>query len=378
MNVLILTQELGNNIGGILQNWALQQILFHKGHYPITLIRRPIPKLKKLYYDINEYAYFYAKKFLHHPTRNIEIRTNKLNSRYDCLKKFIKKHIIHTEPIYKIDSDFLRKYKIRHCLVGSDQVWRPKYNINSFEYMFCSFIKSESDIKCSTYAASFGVDNWELTQEQTSMALANIPKFSIISVRERSGISLCDTYLHTKAHHVLDPTLLLDAASYHTLVSNADYKDLPQEKFAAIYMLDSDSTKKSAVNSFCKERGMLPLSLNPHNEDSTSIENVFRPSIEKWLAAFTKASYIITDSFHGAAFAINFNKPFICICNKERGNARFSSLADQFGLQGKFIENADIDKMNVVDKKKINWDEINKIKSQLRIFSINILDYALS
>lgn len=46
-------------------------------------------------------------------------------------------------------------------------------------------------------------------------------------------------------------------------------------------------------------------------------------SVESWLDSFASADFVLTDSFHGTAFAINFNKPFIAFGSKERGQARF-------------------------------------------------------
>ncbi|WP_413639172.1 hypothetical protein [Parabacteroides distasonis] len=37
MKIGILTQPLRGNYGGVLQNWALQQILIRLGHEPITI-----------------------------------------------------------------------------------------------------------------------------------------------------------------------------------------------------------------------------------------------------------------------------------------------------------------------------------------------------
>ena len=49
MKIGILTQPLHRNYGGILQNWALQQVLIHMGHKPEMIFlcgnSRPCGKL---------------------------------------------------------------------------------------------------------------------------------------------------------------------------------------------------------------------------------------------------------------------------------------------------------------------------------------------
>lgn len=46
MKIGILTSPLKSNYGGILQNWALQQVLIKLGHKPITIDVYPHPGIK--------------------------------------------------------------------------------------------------------------------------------------------------------------------------------------------------------------------------------------------------------------------------------------------------------------------------------------------
>ena len=50
MKIGILTQPLRGNYGGVLQNWALQQILIRLGHEPITIDILPRPRLEDLFF----------------------------------------------------------------------------------------------------------------------------------------------------------------------------------------------------------------------------------------------------------------------------------------------------------------------------------------
>ena len=53
-------------------------------------------------------------------------------------------------------------------------------------------------------------------------------------------------------------------------------------------------------------------------------------SVEEWISIFRDASFVVTDSFHGTVFSILFEKPFRCLTNKSRGNARFMDLLDKY------------------------------------------------
>ena len=86
-------------------------------------------------------------------------------------------------------------------------------------------------------------------------------------------------------------------------------------------------------------------------------------SVSDWLKAISQCSIFITDSFHGVCFALIFNKPFICIKNKNRGSARFDSLIELFDIEKNFIASFDEIK-NIELFFDNNWTNINCIKKK--------------
>ena len=86
-------------------------------------------------------------------------------------------------------------------VVGSDQVWRPSYN-HHIKNAFLGFAENWKNVKRIAYAASFGVDNWEFTEEQTDECKKLIQKFDFVSVREDTAVNLCSEELGLLATHV--------------------------------------------------------------------------------------------------------------------------------------------------------------------------------
>src|SRR5690606_27489619 len=84
-----------------------------------------------------------------------------------------------TEPIY--DTEGLRKKAkdFDGFVVGSDQVWRPRYSPKISDF-FLDFLEDPEKINIA-YAASFGVDTWEYTAEETKVCRASVNKFRAIS-----------------------------------------------------------------------------------------------------------------------------------------------------------------------------------------------------
>ena len=75
------------------------------------------------------------------------------------------------------------------------------------------------------------------------------------------------------------------------------------------------------------------------------------------MSYFRDAAFVITDSFHGTVFSIIFNKNFYVFGNMKRGNSRFDSLLDMFGLKDRMVEGT-LPKI----ANNINWEIVDDIK----------------
>ena len=339
MKIGIVTQSLGVNYGGILQNYALQTVLKRMGHDVWTIDYR-----KYTWLQWSDMAWrILAHKILGH---NVRFGlTPPAKERHDMpLRRFSLENISLTSPRTKhIDYSVVRKYKFDTILVGSDQVWRPAYN-PQIEKMFLSFVP-ETNIRRIAYAASFGTDEWELSSEKTRICAPLAQRFDAISVREASGVDLCRKYLNVDATHVLDPTLLLTADDYKDVCKDVEHRD----PFVFAYILDITDEKLSGIRSFAAKKGLPFVVKSAHDE--------IRPddSVEKWLSYFRDAAFVITDSFHGTAFSINFGKDFFVYANAKRGNARFDSLLGLFGLQHRMVDS------DLREDCNIDWERVSSI-----------------
>ena len=79
----------------------------------------------------------------------------------------------------------------------------------------------------------------------------------------------------------------------------------------------------------------------------------------------------MTDSFHGVAFAILFNKPFIVIGNRERGLERFISLLKMFNLSSRLIKNVEC--VRELMETQIDFAPVNAKLEAMRAVSLNFL-----
>lgn len=312
MKVAIITQPLLSNYGGILQNWALQQVLVDMGHSPVTIDYLYESPLK-------EYLLHLSKVMVLRLLKNSSLKmpTYYRMKRPIVFDKFVREHIKTTPIVHRYSSRSLKQGRIDAIIVGSDQVWRPCYNYYTLPDMFLGFAQ-DLPVRKVAYAASFGSDAWEYSPEQELMASRLIKSFNALSVRENSAVNLCREHFHIITEDVLDPTLLLCKESYEELSSAVPRKS---ERYLYAYILDINDEKKKLVERKAEQLG-LPIEWASSGDDSTL-------SVERWIALFRDCEYVITDSYHGTVFSIIFEKSFLCLRNEERGNSRFDSLLEK-------------------------------------------------
>lgn len=324
MKIAIMTQPLGKNYGGIMQAWALQQVLKRMGHDVVTIDRQSDSKGPAYY--AARLGYRTLQKALGKRKAPINFEPH-MSTILQHTHAFIGQNLSMSEPLdstAKLKAHFARE-QYDAVIVGSDQTWRPQYspNINNF---FLDFLEG-SDIKRIAYASSFGVDEWEFTEEQTQRCAALAKQFDVISVREDSGVELCRKYLGVEAAHVLDPTLLLDKADYEQLIGPERLNETPSGVYT--YFLDKTPEKLALAQQISEELGEPIYSCRARKsieEDASEITDYIMPDIKGWLAGFANAKFVLTDSFHGMVFSVLFEKPFFVVMNKGRGTARFESL----------------------------------------------------
>lgn len=365
MNIGIITLPLNVNYGGILQAYALQTVLKKMGH-KVEVLEEP----KK---DSKTPLFVYIKRIVKKCLgKKSIINYNGFMKKWEPI---VSKDILRFINLYIkkriIPFDDLKETDFEAYVVGSDQIWRPKYCSNIL-HSYLDFTKGWN-IKRIAYAASFGINTWSYTEKETEICKSLIKQFNLVTVRELSAVGLCRKYLDINAINVLDPTFLLDKCEYQRLI--ADYK-VSNSHFIFSYLLDETKEKLGLLEkiSMIKE---LPIHKIKLENDLSKLSGkklakLRYPSIQQWLAAFAQADFILTDSFHGTVFSIIFNKPFISIANKGRGITRFHSLLKVFGLENRLIfEEQGISKEMLSES--IDFNKINAIMSAERNKSFKLL-----
>lgn len=372
MKIGILTLPLHANYGGILQAYALQTVLEREGGDIVKVID------KSLYWNAGPFkrAHVYLKRI------SRIIRGRKVNffaeRNADALRriigvnteKFIENHV-HRMTV-KEYSD-VSPGEFDAIVVGSDQIWRPEYFFGDIRDGYLAFARNWK-LKRVAYAASFGSDEWEYSEEMTRDCAGLLKMFDAVSVRESSGVTLCKRHFGADAVHVLDPVMLLDAEDYLSMVSgwNLSQQDAVKTRppFMAYYILDMSEEAEHFMDKHSKSAGLDAVNINSRYEDPQApVEERVQPPVESWLKALSQAEYIVTDSFHACVFSILFRKPFAVVKNVSRGAARIHSLLDMFGLQDRLVS---MD-MKKLPSTEIDYGRVYARLAELRQMSMDFL-----
>ncbi len=219
--VLITTLPLNSNYGGILQAYALQCVVRDLGFRPVTDTSRPKPLVKRLRW-----------RLLRHPYRWLRLAARTRSGRHwrtswrvtAPLRAFVERYI-ETGSFMEVAGSRSGRARLarrfRTIVVGSDQVWRARYADIPAQFLsVLEPIQGDRPRRIS-FAASFGVDDIaEYSSDDRSRAAELIRRFDAVSVREDSGVLICQDEFGVRAEQHVDPTMLLTAAA------------LPEPRFA--------------------------------------------------------------------------------------------------------------------------------------------------
>lgn len=383
MKIGILTQPLHTNYGGLLQAFALQKFLRDMGHEALTVdyARRARPWLAPYYFARRCVGKFLLGRggplFPKAPAAGTGRHT----------ARFVAENIRTTKKLFApARSRDFAEYAFDAFVVGSDQTWRPAYSPHMPTFFLDFLAADDARTRRVAYAASFGTDAWEFPPELTRVCAPLAKRFHAVSVREDSGVALCEKFLGVAAEHLLDPTLLLDAADYRALVERDEARGLLEKRVPArrvfAYVLDASAEKSAAVARVAATLGAEAEEIMPSAAALRAGTAAF-PPVSAWLRGFRDAEFVVTDSFHGCVFSILFNRPFLALGNAARGMARFSSLLRRFGLEERLVSPAELaafprERFAALLAAEPDWARVNAVRSREILRSRAFLERALA
>ena len=349
MDIKVITRHAPSNYGSLLQSIATQTVLERFG-YTCEIIdyirddehglRGTMTALRGKREWSNNPLKKMAYLLLRYPEEKLaEVKFADMRERHLKLTQRCCSH----EDLRLLDADVF--------MTGSDQVWGPTMNGHYDEAYFLSFVE---DRKKTAYAASFGRTDFtpSILEEYKSL----LSSYSGIVVRENTAVDLLLRMGIRCAGQVLDPTLLLDAKDYNLVIG----KQIMNEKYIFVYMLEYSNELVSYCNNFSKEHNIKVIYITNQKINGIKGIDAFGVGPDMFLEYIKNAEYVITNSFHATVFSIIFNKKFVTFATK-RSSSRMVDLLNNLGMPERIYKvGFDINKEIDYKKVKINLNKMRK------------------
>ncbi len=232
-------------------------------------------------------------------------------------------------------------------IVGGDQVWRHDFIKDEKESYFLYF--AETGKKIISYAASFGTECLSVSKEEKKNYSSLLSLFDHISVREKSGVSICES-LGVKASQVVDPVFLLTCQEWEDLVKEEPY--ITDRDEVVVYTLNE--SLGTDIFHFI-EHFQSPLIPQKVTNITSEI------SISNWLAKIRNCKFFLTDSFYGVCFAILFRKQFLCVSPNTTISTQVFSLLNCLEIQGRLHLSLEDLPFSDILAHPINYDKVQQL-----------------
>lgn len=350
-----------NNFGSYLQAYALQKVLLALGVENSIIDDARIVEGHKA----SVYEKLYVKIY-----RIVCIALRKHKEQLIALNRFLKfkERLLIVDNTWNTFSDLNIKYDF--FIAGSDQIWYPDSQVFNPYY----YLDFTDKVKIS-YAASIGTSRYPDSYKQKVSDL--LRNYKAISIREKIGVGLLQTFISNNIENVLDPTLLLDRTDWDKVASKII---VCSKKYAICYLLTYNEAYLDFIRKDCTLKGMNLVIMSDFDIYRKYADIVLPAGPCEFISAIKSADFIYTDSYHCTIFSIIYQKNFLTFkrFSDNSGRNQNSRLVDLFNLTGirrRFISEENLLlplELEVIDYQKVN-ENIDKARKHSVNYLINSL-----
>lgn len=363
MKVGILTFPNSISYGATLQMMALQEAVNRLGHQAEVIN----------YHS----AYMKAEQHLRKSKRDwlrfaVQRRLRRLRHRrlYAAFRDFETQHAqVYPHKAFS-DKATLAKVGQRYDAVicGSDQVWCPMITGGDLSY-FLDFCTPKT--KRIAYAPSFGAESF--SQEFYDQIGPELRQFSSLSARELPGKRIVEELTERETTLVADPTFLAERSDWEKMEQP---HPLAQGDYILYFVVRQSESLFRQCEAFSKKHGikMVVIGGNAskvrHNQNPL-LEYALDVGPEQWLYLVHHARCVFTNSFHGMAFSVIFQKD-LYVQYPPHTASRLRQVMETLGLTHRVIAEGEEPPLEPVD-----YTEAEKVFASIKEQSLSYLKTAL-
>lgn len=283
----------------------------------------------------------------------------------DICSRFMKEKLSLTKPYLSYEALRNDPPPADLYVAGSDQIWNSDYNGKIDPAFFLGFAKDGAEK--IAYASSIGKE--ALSEAEGKDFQRYLSDFSAVSVREQSAADILNG-LGIEAQAVLDPTLTVNTEKWEKLCS----EPVISGPYLLIYKLKGDDTLDRIAYRIAEEKKLPIVRISFSGMKKQKGETtVVLPEIGEFLSLIKGAAYVVTNSFHGTCFSINFNRQFTAV-TRQKYNTRIANILKALQIEDRLCTSCDDISAQPAD---IDYTSVDPILQGKRDESLRWLDRAL-
>lgn len=282
---------------------------------------------------------------------------------------FLDKYVPMSESTYTNEHAIIQNLpKADAYLAGSDQIWNCRSLPNGLDDTFFLTFAPKTTKKIA-YAASLAMPS--IPDDQKERYYRNISNFDAISVREASGVDLLKELGISNVQNTIDPVFLLDQSEWDILAKDAP--EQPQERYVLVYGYQQQKDVFQYAKKLGDSLGAKVYNINTNLEDYwlRTDHYFWNASPNEFVNLIKHAEAVVTNSFHGTAFSILYNKPFHFFTVNNTTNSRILDLLAALRLDNRHVGDAKL------LRNEVDYTVANAEVERRRQSSLNFLKHSL-
>ncbi len=353
------------NYGSALQSWALHQAINRQGRgrwesvlvdYCPDILRDkdPLDPMKNMW-DQDEES-----------LRMCRLSLPAIRENYAKFDRFYHERFSRTEKSYTSENfnHVAADEKLDGFVCGSDTIFcMDEFGFDDGYYANYPCMKDGFAV---SYAASFGDPT--LTPEVCATLDQRLQNFKAFGLREEQMVPYVRAHTSVPVQRVVDPTLLLTSEDYDRIAA-------PRQEtspYLLLYARRYNAEMAAYAQQIAAEKGLkiIEISLRATNADKHRM--FYEAGVEEFLSLVKHADYVVTNSFHGMIFAVQYRRPFV-IFSRFQCNNKIDELLGLFGLSDRILVTREQTAPDAID-----YDRVHSRIAQAREKSLAFLDMELS
>lgn len=325
MKILTLTTYNVYNYGAALQAYALQNSLCHIGHDAVLINYQPEYLTRKYDYrwvnPESKLSRYVVTRMAYRMMKYLQRQTTMGRKRQFDL--FIDSYLKQTREYSTLEELHRNPPEADLYVVGSDQIWNVFYEAGRDPAFYLEFVMRG---RKASYAASFSYV--DIPQKEKEKIAEYLRTFDAVSVRESHGLQLLGE-MEIPGEWVLDPVFLLSVEQWKQLM----VPNVPKEDYLLIYDFEGNKELKQFAKEYAQRQHLKIYVIADTYPLLYADKNFMQAGPREFISMIYHCKAFISNSFHGTAFSIMFNKPvFVFNRHRHKVNSRMESLMTLFGL----------------------------------------------